>query len=182
MRGDAQMKVVLRVGIGLGAIALFAIVFALAAPKAVNALVATLVRDIDNPGRATLVVVSCDASSTSGTNGDIGCLPSYTVPAGDRLVIQHLETTCDTPKGNSLVFPSLSLTTAGNPVSHSLVLANQGMDVLAFSVPSDGFVGNQAVTYYADPSSTLRFDVYITDASGHTGCQFQVSGYLISFP
>ena len=176
------MKVLLRAGIGLGAIALLATVFALSAPKAVHALVATLVRNIDNPGRATLVAVSCDASSTSGTDGDIACLPLYTVPAGDRFVIQHLETTCETPKGNSLVFPSVSLASGGVPIQHSLVLANQGTDPLAFSTPSDVFVGNQAVTYYADPSSTLRFDAYITDTSGRTGCQFQVSGYLISYP
>jgi hypothetical protein len=176
------MKVVLRVGFGLGAIALFAMLFALSAPKSVSALVATLVRDTDNPGRATLVAASCGATSTGGSNGDISCFPGYTVPAGNRFVIQHLETTCDTPKGNSLVFPTLSLTTGGNPIAHHLVLVNQGTDVLAFSVPSDGFVGNQAVTYYADPGTTLRFDIYVSDASGHTGCQFQVSGYLISFP
>ena len=175
------MNVLRGIGIALGAIVMLAVVFALSAPKAVNALVATLVRNIDNPGRATLVTESCDAASSVNSNGDISCSPSYAVPAGARLVIQHVDEVCTTPKGNSMVFPSISLTSGGVSLAHTFVLTNEGTNPATFG-SGDVFVGNQAGPFYADPNSTFRFDTSEYDTTGNTGCHFQISGYLISYP
>jgi len=164
------------------AVALLATLTTLFTPKAVHALVATLIRDLDNPGRAVTVHVSCDAFSVSGLRGSLSCTPDYTVPAGDRLVIQQLEANCGAPLPTStLVGATLTVDTNASVVSHTVPLLNEGeeanilRDFLAFGA-------NQAVTYYADPGSTFTFSTVTTDGYGRTSCSFQFSGYLISYP
>jgi hypothetical protein len=184
------MQFAKRMFMGLGVVAFMAMLFSLAAPKAVHGLVATLVqvantaanpvpdKDVDNPGRATLVVAYCDLGSLSGSSGDIYCVLPYTVPATDRLVIQQVEAECSTPKGNNLVGTNFTVTTNGNPYAHQLLLQNEG----ASPFNNDAFVADQAVHFYADPGSTLEVDTFTTDLTGSTSCQVAISGYLISYP
>jgi hypothetical protein len=164
---------------GAGAVVLVAVLLMVGAPKTVRAVVATLIRDVDNPGRAALVYASCFVHSSPHVAADLGCAPDYTVPATDRLVIQQVEARCQTPLGDSTADTLFTVTTNGNAVSHFLTLLSQGTDV--FTGAPD-FGTNQAVTYYADPGSTLRFDTIITDSAGFTSCSFQLNGYLISYP
>jgi hypothetical protein len=176
------MQFLKRLLFGFTTVALLATLTTLLAPKAVHALVATLIRDLDNPGRAVTVHASCDASSVSGIRGSLSCAPAYTVPAGDRLVIQQLEANCGAPLPTStLVGATLTVDTSGSVVSHTVPLLNEGeeanilRDFLAFGA-------NQPVTYYVDPGSTFTFSTVTTDGSGRTSCSFQFSGYLISYP
>jgi len=173
------MQFAKRLFMGLVVVAPIAMLLTLSAPKAVHALVAALVRDVDNPGRATLVVASCVAQIPSGSTGDLGCPPTYTVPAGYRMVIQQVEVTCVATSGTSLTHPVLDTTTNGVPVVHSFVLANEGTD--AFS-GLQRFSLNEAVSYYVDPGSGVYFTAITTDSSGRTECFFQLNGYLISYP
>jgi hypothetical protein len=53
----------------------------IAAPETVQAVVATLIRDVDNPGRSTVVVTDCSAPE-----GILACTTLFTVPAGDRFL------------------------------------------------------------------------------------------------
>jgi hypothetical protein len=176
------MQFIKRLLMGGGAVILVAALLIVAAPKTVQAVVATLIRDIDNPGRATIVYASCDVATQSGQEGEIGCVPAYTVPSSARLVIQQLEAACRTPQGNSMIFTSFTATTNGNPVTHYFTLVNQGTDPFNGVPVSTVLAANQAVTYYADPGSTLGFGTSITDLTGRTNCSFQFSGYLISYP
>jgi hypothetical protein len=164
---------------GAGAVVVVVVVLMLAAPKTVRAVVATLIRDADNPGRATLVYAACNLRSSDHEAGDLGCSPDYTVPATDRLVVQQAEVRCQTPSGNSTADTYFTVTTNGVAVPHDLTLFNQGTDVFT-GAPDYGT--NQALTYYADPGSTLRFDTILTDSTGNTACVFGFSGYLISYP
>ncbi|MGA2812252.1 MAG: hypothetical protein ABSG16_12685 [Candidatus Acidiferrum sp.] len=162
-----------------GAVVLVAVFVMLAVPKSVRAVVATLVRDIDNPARATLVYQSCYVQSTVPTGSYLECAPNYTVPATDRLVIQQVEAACQTPPGNSLAETSIDLSTNGNSEFHTFTLANGGPNAFYGGVEFDG---DQAVTYHADPGSTPVFASFITDPTGNTNCLFKYSGYLISYP
>jgi hypothetical protein len=172
------MQFAKRLLMGAGAVVLVAAVLIAAAPKTVQAVVATLIRDVDNPGRAPHVAVNCQANSTIGASGDLGCSPVYTVPASNLLVLQQVEAFCGTPPGNSLANTTFNIYTNGNPVRHNLTLVSEGPD---FDTGVD-FADNQTVTYYADPGSTIRFDSLTTDSTGSTSCFFQFSGYLISYP
>jgi hypothetical protein len=180
-----------RVLMFLGSVVLAAALVSVLAPKATHALVATLVQvanttanpvpnsDVDNPGRATLVVTACNANSTSNdsSSSQIGCISDYTVPGGNRLVIQQVEANCATPTGQSLVQTGMLVSTNGNQFVHQLPLLNEGAYVGIAS-----FMNDLAVHFYADPGSTLRFDTYITDTTDKTDCVFTASGYLISYP
>ena len=197
------MQFAKRLFMGLGAVALMAVLLTLAAPKAVRGVVATLVqvanttanpipnRDVDEPGHATLVVLACSSITEQGS-GFQGVLPFYcylqdasqccvgpfySVPAGYRLEIQQLDANCLTPKNQSITQVGLQVTTSGWPTPHWLPLVNQGT-----GEDSTVLENNLAVHYYADPGSSLQFQGFQTDFTRNTGCLFTVSGYLISYP
>jgi hypothetical protein len=174
------MQFAKRLLMGAGAVVLVAVLLIVAAPKTVRAVVATLIRDADNPGRAPTVFSSCQISNVN-TAPDIDCSPAYTVPATDRLVIQQVEANCLTPQGNSIGDVFFFIKPPGNPigVAHFLTFLDQGPDVFTHS---RNFGTNQPVTYYLDPGSTLSFHADTTDFAGFTVCTFQINGYLISYP
>lgn len=172
------MKRLAKLGYLAAACAVLVTTFAMIGPRAVRATVAALVRDVDNPGRATIVVPACNASSTSGSAGDFACRPSFTVPLNQRLVIEQVEGDCITPSGKTVVQASVSLSEAGVDSEHILVLTPEALNPFGF----DPFVVNQSVRYYADPGSTFQFNAFTTDGSGSTICSWQLNGYLISFP
>jgi hypothetical protein len=153
------MQFAKRLLMGAGAVVLVAVLLIVAAPKTVRAVVATLIRDADNPGRAPTVFSSCQISNAN-TAPDIDCSPAYTVPATDRLVIQQVEANCLTPQGNSIGDVFFFIKPPGNPigVAHFLTFLDQG------------------------PGSTLSFHADTTDFAGFTVCTFQINGYLISYP
>ena len=178
------MKYKKRIGLGLAGIVTVALVLALATPKAVHAMVAALVRDVDNPARLPTVTRYCYGQNTpdfqSVDPGIFKCDTSYTVPAGQRLVIEQVDGVCYTPVGTNLYQTFLDVAAAGQPFpdAHKLVLSNQGSagnNKLEYAL-------NQPVRYYADPGSTLFFVFSTTDASGSSYCTLQVNGYLISYP
>jgi len=115
------MKVVLRVGMGFGAIALLAVVFALSAPKAAHAVVATLVQvtssaaspvhsqDVSTTA-AQIVEVRCIESSGCSQifpDGTAGASGSFFVPANESFVITSVDILPPTPQSFP-VFVTLS--------------------------------------------------------------------------
>ncbi len=166
--------------------ALAATLLMVSAPKTVHAVVAALVRDVDNPGRATIVPLTCTAKPTSG--GGSGCVltssgSEYTVPAGQRLVIEQVSAACQTPPTQVVNDLVLMLTEQAVSTDAPLVLTAQGTEGgLILGGPYVVFASNQSVHYYADPSTTLAMAAQTTDGSGNTQCRFAVNGYLISYP
>lgn len=167
----------------VGFVVLAAALVSALAPKATRALVATLVQvantrtnpvpnsDADNPGRATLVAPHCLANSVGGS---LNCTPDYTVPLTDRLVIQQLEASCTTPSGQFVTSAQVQVSTNGNQLDHQLPLLNEGP-----YYDTTVFANDLAVHFYADPGSTVSFFGYTNDTAQ---CQFQFTGYLISYP
>jgi hypothetical protein len=179
----------------LGGIFFAALLIAALAPKATHALVAALVQDVDNPGRAALVPLACEAKSTSNP-GPFGCPlasggTTYTVPAGYRLVIQQVSADCGAPaipappSPNNINRLSLVFTEQGTPISAPFVLTPQGVEgglfLISTPIPTL-FTLNQSVHYYADSGTTLQIGAVTTDSTGNSGCVFGVTGYLISYP
>jgi hypothetical protein len=196
------MQFAKRLFLGLGAIALMALLLTLAAPKTVHGLVATLVqvanttgnpvpnRDVDDPGHATLVVLSC-ASITHPNDNFFACFPqnasqccsgpTYVVPAGYRLAIQEVDGICSTPNNQSINYLGLVVSTNGYSTPHWLPLVNQGAGEPT-TVPQTILENELAVHFYADPGSSLVFGGYQSDSTNNTTCTFTVSGYLVSYP
>jgi hypothetical protein len=182
------MQFMKRLLIGMSGATLAAMLLMVSAPKTVHAVVAALVRDVDNPGRATIVAPTCDAKLVTSTGGTFNCELAYsgspyTVPAAQRLVIEQVSASCDTPPTNVVNGALLSLTEGGVGVNVPFVFTPQGPPGGLVVLP--GFIEftlNQAVRYYADPGTSLTFQADSTDDTSHTGCRFAVNGYLISYP
>ena len=160
------------------AVSLVIVVIAGVAPRAAQAVVAALVRDVDNPGRATIVPVGCQAISTSGFRGAFECTPAYTVPSGQRLVIEQVEAICETPATNNVSSGFITISEQGIIAGKPVIFSPQGVDAFGVSI----FAANQVVRYYADPGTTIRFDAVETDGTGSTLCSWSANGYLISYP
>jgi hypothetical protein len=170
-----------------GAAVLVAVCASLLAPKATHALVATLVQigntratpvpnsDVDNPARATVVPLTCQAFGDPGDgsllcNLGLGPNTAYTVPAGQRLVIEQVSAFCQATPSNSIPYANLNLTEAGTNLAVAFALNSK---------QNDEFV-TQSVRYYADPGTSLSFQG--SGLPGASFCNYSTSGYLISYP
>ena len=174
------MKLLSSVGMGVAGAAIAAMILAFAAPKTVHAMVAALVRNVDNPGRATIVVTGCSAISSvsEGLSGNTGCRASYEVPEGQRLVIEQIEASCQTPVGS--YFSPVSF---GHQRDTDLFATSHTLSMSSSSTPSAVFYHlNAPVRYYAEPLSHLSFFTVTSDGTGSSSCTFQLDGYLISYP
>jgi hypothetical protein len=171
----------------LAFVVLAAILISVLAPKATHALVATLVQvantsanpvptsDVNNPDRATILILSCQSTSTV-TNTVLTCDPGSKVPAGQRLVIDRVEADCSKIPGTVLGESFISLTEGGNSTRH----------VLPMNTPETGinteYVLSQQVRYSADAGSSINFFAETTDTAGGAECDFQADGYLVNYP
>lgn len=134
----------------LAGVAVIALVISVAGPRAVHAIVATVVQDVDNAARHPFYG-HCSVLS-SLTHGDGGsCVIS--VPAGEEVVLQteRLYTTAD-PK-NTKVLNYLMMTTAGGfePVYTDAVGHDTGFYQPAFSADFSAYNW----TLYADPGTSI---------------------------
>ena len=185
------MKIVRKAVTAFGGIVLAALLMAALAPKAAHGLVATLVqvtntsvdpvpnRDVDDRDRATPEFVTCFAGTTAGANGEFNCSPFFAVPAGERFVIDEVDGSCATPSGRSVSEVGLTFTAGGSANTATFPLVAQGKD------PDTGastYNFNQAVHYIGDPGSGFSWQAATTDATGFTGCGFNLSGHLVSYP
>jgi hypothetical protein len=170
----------------LGLVVLAALLLSALAPKATHALVASLVqvtntpsspvpnKDVDSPAHATVAPLNCFVEADPNSGGlqctlGVGGNSSYTVPAGQRLVVEQLSAFCQTISNGTIPFLEFSLTEAGTQAIVPLALTNK----------SNAYLVTQPVRYYADPGSMIA-----ASASGPTGsfCEYYANGYLVSYP
>jgi hypothetical protein len=177
------MRFLKRLLLAVTTVTLLSTLAMLAAPKTLHAVVATLVRDVDNPARANIVASSCFFFSNPAESGDFTCPlaiggSTYTVPTGQRLVIQQVASECLTPPGANIYDTFLSTTEEGVEIRVPFVAVSEGVGIGGRAE----FVLNQTVQYYADPGTTLTFNAGTTDSTGSTRCELWVNGYTLSYP
>jgi hypothetical protein len=174
-----------KVGTCLGLVVLAAILISVLAPKATHALVATLVqvsntpsspvpnKDVDSAAHATVVPLGCFANpqppNPLACTLGVGEGSPYTVPAGQRLVIEQMSALCQASPNGGIPFIEFTLTEAGTRVFVPVALtSNQNFEFVT-----------QGVRYYADPGTTIA-STAAGDAA--TFCNFYANGYLVSYP
>jgi hypothetical protein len=180
------MNFIKKISMFIGFVVLAAAIVSALAPKATHALVATLVqvsntpsspvpnKDVDSPAHATVVPLNCFAQADQFSGGEactlgVGGGSAFTVPAGQRLVVEQMSAFCQTSPNGSIPFVEFAVTEAGTQVTVPLVLtSNQNNELVT-----------QAVRYYADPGSTIS-----GSASGPNGafCEYSAHGYLVTYP
>jgi hypothetical protein len=164
-----------------------ALVATLAAPRAAHALVAALVQVTNttaNPvatekalGGATLLEAFCSANSVGGFIVSDTC---FTVPAGQRAVIENVDGNCLTQFGEIVNLLSINITATGVPgVTHAVHLN------LEASPPNSSgvYAFNGPVRYYADSGANLHIETSTSNTTnGGAACRVQISGRLVPKP
>lgn len=151
-------------------VAVLVLAMSLAVPRAVHAVAATLVRDVDNAGRHPF------SSSCSG-NFDASSVArcSITIPDGEEVVLQTESIFVTAEPNFSNAFVILAATSAGSPASFS------------YSVPAlPGF--NSEMSYVgslvvpADPGTNVECISALGAASAGGGVSCTFVGYYVTLP
>jgi hypothetical protein len=149
---------------------LVAVVSGITAGPAVAALVkAALVQSVDEPGRNPF------ALSASGTGG------SWSVPAGQRYVIEDFSVRCDVDATGAMIGGLLS-TSSGEVYAPAFKGDSDGGSV---NGPVNTWYSSGRTSAYANPSTQINFmprtNVNSTGAVPES-CVFSVSGHVINLP
>ncbi len=175
------MKILQRLLMGLGGVVLLAVSLQMVAPRTVHAVVSTLVTVANTPSNPVytadainsenLLQVTCNLPDTSYDGLSVSNKTCYTVPAGQRALIEHVDGICSIPTGSAINNVSLyvdSQTQHQLPVN--LESGNSSLNFYTFSVPAHYYSGvNATFMSYAVPSS----------AGAAANCSVNVSGRLM---
>lgn len=131
-----------------------------------------IVRDVDNGDRATLYQEEITNLLFEPAQGRVEC--GDPVPAGKRLVIEHVTTRVSTPPGQAI---TVGLKTWPLGVGTFIPLVAHGiMDGRLY------YVGAQAATLRLDAGDAPCVLVEREPGIGQATVQIWISGYLISVP
>ena len=188
------MKFAKRLLMVAGAVAIAGVLSVAFVPRAVHAVVSTLVTVVNNvpivnstsaSGPQGIITEETDGASRQPVQApcnvygpppfggvQFGCTAMYSVPAGKRLVIEYADAWCESPKN---VFNAEVITgIAGVPIPYNLTVVNEGLDELG----TPFFAVAQPLRAYADPSTNVDMLFASTDTTGSTHCVGGFSGYL----
>jgi hypothetical protein len=165
------MQIMKRLFISVVTVALLAMLFAVAAPKAVHAIVATLVQ-VTNTSANPVPTVATDNPALqpfAHTYGVYGPLDhTFQVPAAKTLVIEQVEVSCF-----QIVLPSVVVGVTTGGVQNYTTL---------FPAPAPGDNTNwgltQMVRFYADGGTTVTFQGPQTGGADY--CGSTIIGYLVN--
>jgi hypothetical protein len=163
----------------MGAIGMVAAIAAVVAPRAMSAVVATLVRDVDNPARdsfeATVAGSSCEGPAPLVCTGGLPVPTTNGAGAAvSMLVIEHVSGVCGASQSTMLLtnYPASQIV---NAASTTVVASPAGYFVHLFPPVSGSSGFSQPTRIYAAAGSTL---VSVNSTPGN--CNFFVSGYLVT--
>jgi hypothetical protein len=108
-----------------------------------------------------------------------GCSDVYTVPQGQRLVIQQLMATVDNANSTEHSSAFLALNAAATLGSNCLPIILTEQSLFGFTNGTSHFGGSQPVTIYLNPGDTVEFGGARTTSSGDSLFRFYLFGYLV---
>lgn len=165
---------------GTGAVLLAGLVFTLLAPKAAHAIAATLVqvtntsanpvpnKDVDQQGRLLYQYYS-NCTSTNGT-----CTITYpAVPAGQRLIIQHVSAIVETPSATTLNVVQFRGGGVYEFLPYQLATAN-------YTNQYTNVINTDVIESF-DTGQQPAIDAFSTSSAAFTTLA-TISGYMISYP
>lgn len=179
------MKFAKSILMGTGSLVLAGLILTLLVPKAAHAIAATAVQvmntiaspvpnqNVDEPGRHPFGLLG---SSNSGGNSTV-----FTVPAGQRYVIEEYYAGCSVANTNSM---TEGFVQAGTPALNNIQTASTAAHLSGANGASASFwVASGTTRLYADPGQFI----YVVASDGASGqalqsCRFSVSGYYLTLP
>jgi hypothetical protein len=128
--------------------------------------------DAQNQPFATLVDALLPDGSIRGS-------ASFTVPSGQRLIIDYIAGNVCLPVGQKAIF-DVDVQVGTTPVVYVLPAIPQGTFNSFGGGPCDNFAVSQQVRIYADPDTTVSLAVVRSDSTGSTFSGLAVSGHLVN--
>ncbi len=149
---------------------------AVMSPRAVHAVVATLVKDVDNPARHAFTT-SCIFTPTAGQA--TGCT-TPAIPAGEQVVIETVAVIASANPTNTELSASISTTVNGATATWPFSVADNGTNQPGNSL----FWASQPLRLYADPGTTIVFGINTKGLNPPLalGGGAGISGYWVSLP
>ena len=138
------------------------------------------VRDADNPARQPF---QAHGSNTFVDGGRvISAVTITTVPAGKRLIIEHVSVFGVMLAGQKMIETAITTrlqnSNSGQPLPHDLTINAQGSNGFR-----DYFVASQDMRWYADAGTdVVGFAERDNTAGGGGDVQFAISGYFVDVP
>lgn len=152
---EVSMRALKNTLTALGVIAVVGVTVAVFAPRTVVAQVrAALMRDVDEPSRQAVVIRKFTTTSSFDT--------VYTVPAGKKFVLEHMNCT------------SLASSLYAGIFNGTLSHANIVFSVPVINVSGTVLVADAAARVYFDPGTDLNLRIFTTDLTTCT-----LSGYTV---
>jgi hypothetical protein len=102
---------------------------------------------------------------------------SFTVPSGQRLIIDFVGGNVCLPAGQKAAF---DVTVQIGTIESNYVLAAIPQGTFNSLAGCDDFAVSQQVRIYADPNTTVDFGVVRSDSTGRTFAGIGVSGHLVN--
>ncbi len=169
------MKVSAKLAFGALGCALLISGIAVLSPRAVQAAVATLTRDQDNPARHPFAT-SCFSAGVNA-NG----VPCFTppIPAGQEVVIETVSISGSGGPNNVTLLPSITTTAAGVVTQYDL---NPISDDRFFQPVKSDFHTAQSLRLYVDPGTVILCNVSTAKANSSLVIQCVISGYFVTLP
>ena len=142
------------------------------APRAVYAVVATIIRDQDQPAQHPFV--------TDCVTSDQGFCNTPAIPTGQEFVIETISVSGSGTPGSSVARISIDISAADTGRVTTAIELNPVFDS-GFGQPvASDFSTAQPLRLYADPGSILSCFFLTKQGSRQAECVF--SGYLVSLP
>jgi hypothetical protein len=173
------MKLLAKLSFGTLAAVLLISGIAVLSPRAVHAVVATIIRDQDNPARHPFVEIC--TGPTTNSNAAARC-STNDLPAGQEFVIETVSISATGDPSNIVLAPTVFTTAGGREnVSYALnPISNNGLDQQVASQ----FTGTQLVRFYADPGTAITCEGVTPNVNVRVHfffvCTF--SGYFVTLP
>lgn len=165
-----KMNLLRKASVSLVGVAVLALVMSVAVPRAVHAVAAALVRDVDNAGRHPF------SSSCTGNFDDSSVARcSITIPDGEEVVLQTESIFVTAEAGNSNALVIMNTTSAGN-----LTEFLNNVPALPNFNSEMSFVGSLVVP--ADPGSNVTCIAALGAASAGGGVSCTFVGYYVTLP
>jgi hypothetical protein len=150
---------------------------AVISPRAVHAVVATIIRDQDNPARHPFTT-KCFAPKTAI---DRNTCETDAIPAGEEVVVETISFNGNGDPGNFVFVPDIITTAAGVAQLYDL---NPIFDSDLTQPTAASYAGVQSVRLYADPGSVIKCEGITPNFNPSFGLTFScaISGYFVTLP